>query len=513
MRGLAVISILILIPSLSMADLVPPNKGKELYIRHCSSCHHPERYGIKAPPLLPETMSGYGKEEIADIIKRGLPATQMPPFSTLLSDEEIGEIVSYITSPATDLQWGLKDISESREEGGDWTSSILTRDDIYHDNLYGLIKEYQIGEPNPPLSTSHIDPEDITLVVESGKGISVMDGHNFRVIDKFEVGAIHGGPKFSHSLRYVYAATRDGFIVKYDLKRFRIAGRVRAGINTRNIAISHDDRYIAVANNLPENITILDGELNPLKIIPVGRKIGGVYLLHDEERFICSFRNMNELWLIDYKDGFRIDRLTVPEPFEDMAISPFGPIIIGASRRGEEIYIYNILERKVLGSIKTKGMPHLASAAFWLDNKETPLVAINHLSTPTLTVIDLDKLKVIDEITLSGKGYFVRTHQDTPYIWADTGSEVLQIIDKENLKVLKNLIPSKGKRVMHTEFTKDGRYAMVSLWEDDGAVIIYDAYTIDEVKRIPFRKPAGKYNALNKTFPYGHRGDKRVSAK
>jgi len=48
------------------------------------------------------------------------------------------------------------------------------------------------------------------------------------------------------------------------------------------------------------------------------------------------------------------------------------------------------------------------------------------------------------------------------------------------------------------EFTKDGRYALVSLWEDDGALIIYDASTLEEVKRLPMSKPSGKYNVFNK---------------
>ena len=48
------------------------------------------------------------------------------------------------------------------------------------------------------------------------------------------------------------------------------------------------------------------------------------------------------------------------------------------------------------------------------------------------------------------------------------------------------------------EFTRDGRYALASLWEDDGALIVYDAATLREVKRLPMRKPVGKYNIGNK---------------
>jgi hypothetical protein len=35
-------------------------------------------------------------------------------------------------------------------------------------------------------------------------------------------------------------------------------------------------------------------------------------------------------------------------------------------------------------------------------------------------------------------------------------------------------------------------------WEHDGALIVFDAATLKEVKRIPMKKPMGKYNVGNK---------------
>ena len=48
------------------------------------------------------------------------------------------------------------------------------------------------------------------------------------------------------------------------------------------------------------------------------------------------------------------------------------------------------------------------------------------------------------------------------------------------------------------EFTRDGHYALLSIWEDDGAVLVYDARTLEVVKRLPMDKPSGKYNVWNK---------------
>ena len=44
----------------------------------------------------------------------------------------------------------------------------------------------------------------------------------------------------------------------------------------------------------------------------------------------------------------------------------------------------------------------------------------------------------------------------------------------------------------------DGSKALVSIWEMDGAVIVYDAETFKEIKRLPMVKPSGKYNVWNK---------------
>jgi hypothetical protein len=78
------------------------------------------------------------------------------------------------------------------------------------------------------------------------------------------------------------------------------------------------------------------------------------------------------------------------------------------------------------------------------------------------------------------------------------GRSTLQVIDKQTLEVVARLTPEPGKTLAHIEFDRYGRYALASLWENDGAIIVYDARTLAEVKRIPMRKPVGKYNVHNK---------------
>ncbi len=96
----------------------------------------------------------------------------------------------------------------------------------------------------------------------------------------------------------------------------------------------------------------------------------------------------------------------------------------------------------------------------------------------------------------------MRTHENNPYGWVDVfygnHKDAIHLIDKKSLEIVKTLRPSPGKTSAHIEFTKDGRYALLSIWEKNGELIIYDANSLVEIKRLAMSKPSGKYNVYNK---------------
>ncbi|MDH3580541.1 MAG: cytochrome C oxidase Cbb3, partial [Hyphomicrobiales bacterium] len=82
--------------------------------------------------------------------------------------------------------------------------------------------------------------------------------------------------------------------------------------------------------------------------------------------------------------------------------------------------------------------------------------------------------------------------------------DAMHVIDKETLEIVKTLRPEPGKTAAHVEFDRSGAHALVSIWDKKGALVIYDARTLKEVKRLPMSKPSGKYNVYNKiTFSEG----------
>ena len=174
--------------------------------------------------------------------------------------------------------------------------------------------------------------------------------------------------------------------------------------------------------------------------------------------------------------------------------------MLGAAREGSAIHLYDYEKGMALASFPASGMPHLASAAFWLRDGEL-FAGINHIKKPELIVISLDTLTMAAVVPLAGAGWFVRSHTATPHIWTGTDSDKIALIDKADYSRVRYLIPQPGHKAMHIEFCSGGKYALVSIPEKDGAVAVYDTATLELVKTIPFNHPAGKYNASLKTFP------------
>ena len=125
-----------------------------------------------------------------------------------------------------------------------------------------------------------------------------------------------------------------------------------------------------------------------------------------------------------------------------------------------------------------------------------------NLKEGVVSVIDRRDWSVIKRIETLGPGFFMRGHENSPYVWVDVffgpNSDAVHVIDTRTLEIVKTLRPAPGKTAAHVEFTRDGRYALLSIWDNDGALVIYDAATLSEVKRIPMKKPSGKYNVYNK---------------
>ena len=204
---------------------------------------------------------------------------------------------------------------------------------------------------------------------------------------------------------------------------------------------------------------------------------------------------------------YDLRRTPLDEPLDDFFFDQSYRHVLGATRpksgstEGASAQVVNLDVRRKIADLPIAGMPHLGSGITFAWNGTTVLASPN-LQGGAIDVVDMKSWKPVRTIATPGPGFFMRSHENTPFAWTDsmmspTGKDTLTIIDKRTLEVVAK-VREPGKTLAHIEFTKDGRYALASVWEMDGAVVVFDAQTFKEVKRLPMSKPVGKYNVWNK---------------
>ncbi|GAB4418054.1 MAG: dihydro-heme d1 dehydrogenase [Thermodesulfovibrionales bacterium] len=451
----------------SISSAVTTSERRDLYLRYCSRCHHPDRIGYYAPPLLPIFLKGLSNGDIERIIKEGIPSAPLKPSFAGLSNEEIKALISYLREESEEVKWTEDDIKKSLE-----------------------VFEIDKG----PLRVKDIN--DLTVVVERGRNsLWIMEGSE--IIDSVVFGNVHGGIKFTSQADRFFIPSRDGWIGRYDLNRRGIFGRVRACIYMRNIALSRGEEYLMASCILPSSIVVLSPEtLRPLKVFPVDGKINALYELYSTDGAVFTLRDRPLIGILDTKT-LNVKYLRIEQPLDGFFIDPFEEYVIGSSRGGKRLGVYSLRDGSKVFDAPLEGMPHLFSVSWWY-NKGSFYFATPHTKLPYITVWRMYDWSFIKKIETGGEGFLVRTNPNTPYLWIDNGSDELVLIDKRELSI-KKLIPVKGKKVTHTEISPDGRLAYVSIYDGDGYLILYDGVTLREIKRIEARFPSGKYNFVNKS--------------
>jgi len=484
-----------------------------LYQQHCASCHGAGRLGGMGPALLPENLKRLKKKKAVIVISDGRVATQMPAFGEKLDKEQLQSLIELIYSPLESIPvWGEKEISASH---------VVHRPELTHGDATSVKPVYDA------------DPLNLFLVVESGDHhVSVLDGDSMEAIHRFKSRfALHGGPKYSSDGRFVYFASRDGWITKFDMYTLETVAEIRAGINTRNAAVSADDRYVMVGNYLPHSLVILDAsDLSPVKIIAVEddhgnrSRISAVYTAPPRNSFIVALKDLKEVWEINYTDDppkvyrgyvhdykmgegiaekglFPVRRIALDDYLDDFFFDQSYQHLIGASRNSQNGQVINLIVGRKIEEVDLPGMPHLGSGITW-QYQDTTVLASPNLKEGVVSIIDTRTWKTVKKIETDGPGFFMRSHENSPYAWVDVfvgpNKDVMHVIDKGSLEIIKTLKPAPGKTSGHIEFNRDGSRALLSIWEQDGEVIVYDSKSLEIVKRLPMSRPVGKYNVFNK---------------
>lgn len=493
--------VIVVLPGGAVAPL--PFDGRpvaDVYRDSCSGCHGPNREGATGVALIPGRLTN-ADDYYFDVIQNGMPGTVMPAWGDLgMSEEEIWMLVGFIHSePAADtIQWEIPDIEASRAV---------------------LVDEATL--PDAPTHDGNLD--NLLLVTErEGHSIAAFDGDTHTLLAHIPASyRAHGYAFDPTNERWAYNVGRDGWLFKIDLYTLQPVAKVRVGLDARGLAISDDGRWAIVGNYIPATAVILDAQtLEPAAVIHTDAENPEGELVHSRVAitsdvspelvgpyFIIALKEAGQVWRINYDEpGFPIDKLAnVGHILHDGFLRPDNQRFYVAAQQDDWMAVIDVENWTLLDPIRTGKTPHPGSGATWEANG-TQYGATVHAGEGLITVWDLETDEIVATIPTSGPGLFIRAHDDSPYVWADTmfaeQPNRIYIFDKETFEVVH--VIEEGVQTLHPEFTDDARYVYVSDWQGN-VVRVYDAATFEKVAEVgDVITPTGIFNTDRRHETLGH---------
>lgn len=345
----------------------------------------------------------------------------------------------------------------------------------------------------------------VVIERESGSVLVIDAAQDHKVLGRISgLGVLHHATiSFSRDGRYGYVISRDGFLSKIDLIKLELAARIKVGESAIGLAVSQDNKYIAISNYKPGNVVIVDEKkFEIVKTIEAddSKTVGLVDAPGD--LLVVSLMDANAIWVIDTADP----EFPVIKKYENVGEKPYDALLTPDGRW----YIAGLFHS-----------PWVAMVDLWSPEKamkvplprppgqedSPPVLKIPHLEgwimaggelfAPVvggagLAVIDTGTWKSKEFIPLVAYPVFAMASPDMRQIWTNyvmgDHHDTVEVVDVKTKKVVKTLKP--GARIFHMQFTPKGSAVYFSSNGED-KVLVYDTKTFKPVAEIPAKKPSG----------------------
>ena len=318
----------------------------------------------------------------------------------------------------------------------------------------------------------------------------------------------HASVVYSRDARFAYVFGRDGGLTKVDILSAEIVGRTLQSGNSIGGAISQDGRLVAVSNYTPGGVKIFDADTLELVVdIPAaygesgqGSKVVGL-VDAPGQKFVFSLWDAGEIWVVDMSDPAKPGI----QKFQDIGKNPYDALITPDGRYyiaglfGEDgmvlldLWDLSAGSRRILpdygkgeAKLPVYKMPHLEGWAVAGDLAFVPAVGRHEV-----LVINMRTWQEAGRIKVHGQPIFVMARPDGRHVWVNFAlpdNDTIQIIDTQQLAVIKQLKPGKG--VLHMEFEPRGEEVWLSVRDED-RVEVYDTRTFERKAAMPAKKPSG----------------------
>ncbi len=507
-------------PTLSKADF---EKAQLHYFQRCAGCHGVLRKGATGKNLEPENTLKKGQKRLEKIIALGTEGG-MNNFDDIFSAKDISDLATFIQmTPPVPPEMSLE-------------------------QMRSYTKQFVDPKDYPAKPLHNLNWKNFFIVIERDAGkVAIVDGDTKKVIAHVDTGyAVHvikgtEHHKTQHAKdigRFWYTIGRDGKVTKIDLWQTpdkMLVAETKMAYDARDIAVSGDGKYVIAGGYWPAHFVIMDAvTLNPLKVVSTRgyntkgefvneARVAAIYTTPNEPTFLVAVKELGQMWQVDYTDldNLRIDQITSAEFLHDGFFDPTGRYFQIAANASNKMVIVDTKRRKLEAMIDVDTLPHPGPGANWTDEECGPVSGTTHLGTGLVSVWGNDPMGHPDnawqlcyEVETDGAGAFIRTHENSQYVWADQLKhpepeiqQSVQVFDKKTHEIVKTIrvTTEPGKVALHMEFNKGGDEVWVSVWNRKeskkplGEIVVYDAKTLKEKARIKgLTTPTGKFNVYNR---------------
>jgi len=356
---------------------------------------------------------------------------------------------------------------------------------------------------------------DLGVVIERTSGsVQIVETTTATALTRIDgLGDLsHASIVYSRDERYAYVFGRDGGLTKIDLLEGNINKRIIQSGNSIGGAISQNGKLVAVSNYKPGGVKVFNSDTlelvaNISAVYGDSKQQSKVVGLVDAPglRFVFSLYDAGEIWLADFSPEKFQDGSPEITRYKNIGLLPYDGLISPDGRYyiaglfGEdglvlldlwhpELGVKRILKDYGRGTKKMPvyKMPHLEGWAMTQDYVFLPSVGRNEV-----LVVNRSNWEQVKTIAVHGQPVFVMARPDGRQIWVNFAlprNDTVQVIDTEQLQIIKTLTP--GKAVLHMAFTPRGEKIWISV-RDAGKVMVYDTGNFNAITSLPMTKPSG----------------------
>ncbi len=357
----------------------------------------------------------------------------------------------------------------------------------------------------------------MVIIERENSSVVVVDSLQHKILGRIsDLGLLHHATiSFSHDARYAYLVSRDGWLNKLDLLTLKRVAQVRVGDSAIGLAVTQDNRFIAVSNYKPPVVKIVDAETmsivntifaqkeeNGKKI--TSRTIGMVDA--PGNLLIFSLMDADGIWIVDAnKKDF-----PVVKKFWDIGRMPYDALLTSDGR----YYIAGLYHSPHLAMLDTWKLDQVKKISLNDPLKKTPKMGVRkvpHLEgwamgnsllfapvvgEERLMVYEFGTWNLVESIPLAGIPMFAMSGPDGRHIWvnfSDTHNRFIQVVDSLTLKVVKTI--EIGDRVFHMGFSPKGKNIYVSSYKDN-KVVVLDTTTFQRIAELSVKNPSGIFSTV-----------------